>query len=130
MFKYLIVAFISLALVACGRDEDVSDPLVGTYNSVDGQPFLKIERNGSQYVAYNQSKSGSWQLVNEKIKTLTPTDLLSFTAGKESREVAGIEGLTFDFFKAPMGWSILGFTTQTGYVVISGRNAVDVKRAP
>ncbi|MGF6604304.1 hypothetical protein P3T23_009059 [Paraburkholderia sp. GAS448] len=130
MFKYLVVVLIAFVLAACGGREDSNDPLVGTYDRVDGQPLLKIEKNGGQYVAYNRSKSGGWQPVNEKIKTLTPTDLLNFTAGKESSDVAGIEGLTFDFFKAPIGWSILGFTTQTGYVVFSGQNAVDVKRVP
>jgi len=133
MFKYLVVAVMAFALAACGSHEGSSDSLVGTFGlAVNGivEPQLKVEKNGGQYVAYKRTKSGSWQLLDDKIKTLTPTDLLSFTGGKESGEVAGIEGHTFDFFKAPVGSSILGFTTQTGYVVLSGTNAFDVKRVP
>ena len=130
MFKYLSAALIAVLLTACGGHPDPSDPLAGTWGVKVGdavKPFLKLEKNGDQYVVFDY-KGGNWQRLNEHIKPMTSGDLAKLTGQRESDGVLGVQANTFAFFHVPVGWSVPGFATQTGYVIFVPIKLVDLQR--
>lgn len=133
MFKYLGIFAMALMLAACHGNAGSSDPLVGTYG-VEGRdavhPLLKIERAGDRYLAYDRDKDGRWEPLREQISPFTAADLSAVSGRSEPDDVTGIKANTFVFFKVPVGWSVPGFRTRTGYVVFVALKLVDLKRMP
>jgi hypothetical protein len=130
MFKYLGAVVMALMLAACGDHAGSSDSLAGTWGVKVGdtvKPFLKVEKDGDQY-AVSDYKDGNWEPLKEQIKSMTPADLAKLTGRKESDNVVGIQANTFAFFHVPVGWSVPGFATQTGYVIFVPIKLVDLQR--
>ena len=130
MFKYLGAVITALALTACGEHAGLSDPLAGTWGIKEGdavKPIMKVEKNGDQY-AVSEYKNGSWEPLKEKVKPMTQDDLVKLTGRKEADSTIGIQSNSFAFFHVPVGWSVPGFATQTGYVIFVPIKLIDLQR--
>ncbi|VVE14410.1 MULTISPECIES: hypothetical protein [Pandoraea] len=130
MFKYLGAVVMALMLSACGDHAGSRDSLAGTWGVKDGdtvKPLLKVEKSGDRYTV-SDYKNGNWEPVQEQIKPMTPGDLAKITGNKEADSVVGIQTNAFAFFHTPVGWSVPGFTTQTGYVIFVPIRLVDLQR--
>ena len=120
----------ALMLAAGGAHADSSDTLAGTWGVKVGnavKPLLKVEKNGDQYTV-SDYRNGNWELLKEQIKPMTSGDLAKVSGRKESDSVVGIQANAFAFFHVPVGWSVPGFATQTGYVIFVPIKLVDLQR--
>ncbi|BBA45601.1 TPA: hypothetical protein ACK3Q6_004025 [Burkholderia cepacia] len=130
MFKYFAAVLFALTLAACGDRAASSDPLVGSWGVKDGdvvKPFFKVEKNGEHYTI-SEYKDGKWQPENEQVAAMTPADLEKVSGRKESGDVVGVQGNSFAFFRVPVGWSVPGFASKTGYVLFVPIKLVDMQR--
>ncbi|GAB3628089.1 hypothetical protein PTE30175_02532 [Pandoraea terrae] len=59
---------------------------------------------------------------------MTPDDLARVTGRKEADSIVGIQANAFAFFHTPVGWSVPGFATQTGYVIFVPIKLIDLQR--
>lgn len=89
-FTYALVAFLSLSVFGCGKQADTTKPIDQIQKEVQTMSTADLEKNARAYYDAMMDQKGELDKVKEKIKELSPQDLLGEKAKDLKTEISGI----------------------------------------